>query len=179
MTDYNTNEQTPNSVVAMYTSENDVTAAVKHLKRKGFDMAKISVLGKGLVEERHIVGFETPSTHTARWAKWGAMWGWLFGALFFVPGVGSVAVGGYILYLLTTTGVGLAGGALTGALTASGIPEGGIPVYVADLRADKFLIIAHGSAADVDDARELLGHTAHDRLDVHGPPAERLARSSS
>ena len=53
------------------------------------------------------------------------MWGWLFGALFLVPGIGNVA------------------------------------------------------ATNVDDARELLGHTAHDRLDLHGPPAERLARSSS
>lgn len=179
MTDINPDDQTPNAVVATYANEDDVTTAVKHLERKGFDMSKISVLGKGLSEERHIVGFETSSTHTARWAKWGAMWGWLFGALFLVPGVGNVAVGGYLLYVLTTTGVGLAGGALTGALTAGGIPEGGIPVYVAALRANKFLIIAHGSATDVDVARELLGHSAHDLLDVHGPPAARLARSSS
>jgi len=96
MTDNDPDDQTPNAVVATYTNEDDVTTAVKHLERKGFDMSKISVLGKCLSEERHIVGFETSSTHTARWAKWGAMWGWLFGALFLVPGVGNVAVGGYL-----------------------------------------------------------------------------------
>ena len=106
------------------------------------------------------------------------MWGWLFGALLFVPGVGNVAIGGHLLYVLTTTGVGLVGGAVSGALTASGIPEHGIPIYVADLRSNRFLIIAHGTAVESDSALGFLRH-ATDRLDVHGLSAARLPRSSS
>jgi uncharacterized membrane protein len=164
--------ETPNAVVAVYATEDDVTVAVKHLEHEHYDMSRISVLAKGMSEERHIVGFETPSTHTKRWAKWGGLWGWLFGAFLFVPGVGHVAIGGYLLYLITTTGLGAASGALAGALTGVGIPKDGIPKYEADLRADKFLVIAHGTPSEVDRARELLSQTTHDRIDHHGPVSE-------
>ena len=40
--------------------------------------------------------------------------GWVFGAFIFIPGIGHVAVGGYLLYLLATTGIGAVGGALAG-----------------------------------------------------------------
>jgi hypothetical protein len=157
----------PDAVVAVYADEADLTTAVKHLEAAGFDMAGISVLGKGMSEERHVVGFETRSTHTARWARWGGLWGWVFGAFVVVPGVGHVAVGGYLLFLLLAAGLGAAGGALGGSLTGLGIPAGGLPVYVADLRAERFLVIAHGTTGEVDRARELLGQTAHERIDRH------------
>ncbi len=157
----------PDAVVAVYANEEDLNHAIKHLEHSHYDMASISVLGKGISEERHVVGFETPHTRTARWAKWGGLWGWVFGAFIFVPGIGHVALGGYLLFLLTTTGVGAAGGALGGLLTSVGIPQDGIPVYEADLRSDRFLVIAHGTPADVEHARALLAQTTHERLDHH------------
>ena len=157
----------PDAVVAVYASEADLTEAVKRLERAHYDMSRISVLGRGISEERHVVGFETQGTRTARWAKWGGLWGWLFGALMFVPGVGSVAIGGYLLFMLATAGIGAAGGALGGALSAIGIPADGVPVYEADLRADRFLVVAHGTPGDVLAAHQLLGTTSHERLDHH------------
>ncbi len=157
----------PDAVVAVYENETDVTAAIKHLEHEHYDMSNISVLGKGMTEERHVVGFETPANHTARWAKWGALWGWVFGAFFLVPGVGTVAIGGYLLYALAAAGVGAAGGALAGGLTAVGIPKDGIPKYQADLRADRLLIIAHGTTGEVERAKGLLSQTSHHRLDGH------------
>ncbi len=56
--------------------------------------------------------------------------GWIFGVFVFIPGVGHVAVGGHLLFLLVSAGLGAAGGALGGALTSMGIPT-----YEADLRA--------------------------------------------
>jgi uncharacterized membrane protein len=157
----------PDAVVAVYTSEEELTRAVKHLEREHYDMSSISVLGKGMSEERHVIGFDTPEKRTARWAKWGGLWGWVFGALLFVPGVGHVAIGGYLLFVLMTTGVGAASGALGGALSSVGIPKEGIPVYEADLRADRFLVIAHGTPEQVETARTLLDQTDHHRLDHH------------
>ncbi len=162
-----TSDETPDATVGVYTTEADLSAAVKHLEREKYDMSRISVLGKGMSEERHIVGFETPGTHTARWAKWGGFWGYLFGAFFFIPGIGHLAIGGYLVYLLAGAAVGAAGGALGGALTSVGIPKDGIPKYEADLRADRFLVIAHGTRNEVERARELLSQTTHERLDVH------------
>ena len=159
--------QAPDAVVAVYGTEIDLTAAVKHLEHEGFDMSHISVLGKGISEERHVVGFETPGKHTARWAKWGGLWGWIFGAFIVVPGIGHIAIGGYLLYLLAAAGLGAAGGALGGALSAVGIPKDGIPQYEADLKADRFLVIAHGTPDEVETARRLLAATNSERIDHH------------
>ena len=157
----------PDAVVAVYEHEADLTRAIKHLEHEDYDMASISVLGKGITEERHVIGFETPHKRTARWAEWGGLWGWIFGAFIFVPGVGHVAIGGYLLFMLLTAGVGAAGGALGATLTSAGIPEDGVPIYLADLRSDRFLVIAHGTPEDVERARHLLAQTTHHRLDHH------------
>ena len=170
---------TTNAVIATYSNEHDLTEAVKHLKRREYDMSMISVLGKGLSEERHIVGFETSASHTKLWAKFGGMWGWLFGAFVFVPGFGHLAIGGYLLYLITTIGLGAAGGALAGLMSGMNIPDDGIPQYETALRAEKILLIAHGDAASVERAREILAQTTHEQIDVHGPPAVMMARVSS
>ena len=165
------------AVVAVYDTEDALTAAIKHLEKSKIDMSSISVLGKGMTEDRHVVGFDTANKRTARWASWGAMWGWIFGAFVFIPGVGHVAVGGYLLYLLLAGGIGAASGAVGGALTSVGIPEDGIPVYVADLRADHFLVIAHGAPLEVERVRDLLAQTAHSRLDRHHAPHSGLGGS--
>ena len=165
------------AVVAVYDTEDDLTAAIKHLEKSKIDMSSISVLGKGMTEDRHVVGFDTPNKRTARWAAWGGLWGWVFGAFVFIPGVGHVAVGGYLLYLLLAGGLGAASGAVGGALTSVGIPEDGIPVYEADLRADHFLVIAHGAPMDVERVRDLLLETTHSRLDHH--QATDLAHGAS
>jgi hypothetical protein len=162
-------DQIPDAVVAVYGTEGDLTAAIKHLEHEGFDMSHISVLGKGMTEERHIVGFDTPGKHTAHWAKWGGLWGWVFGAFIFIPGIGHIAIGGYLLFLLASAGLGAAGGALGGALTSVGIPKDGVPKYEADLRANRFLVIAHGTPNEVQRARELLATTNSDRIDHQTP----------
>jgi hypothetical protein len=157
----------PDAIVAVYATEADLTEAIKLLEHERYDMAAISVLGTGMSQERHVIGFETQRSNAARWAKWGGLWGWVFGAFIFVPGIGHVAVGGYLLFMLISAGVGATGGALGGALTGMGIPEDGIPVYESDLRAERFLVIAHGTPGEVDRARALLAKTTHERLDHH------------
>jgi len=157
----------PDAVVAVYATEADLTTAIKHLEHEKYDMAGISVLGTGMSQERHVIGFETQGTHAARWAAWGGLWGWIFGAFVFVPGIGHVAIGGYLLFMLITAGLGATGGALGGALTSMGIPKDGIPVYESDLRAERFLVIAHGTPGEVDRVRTLLARTTHERLDHH------------
>ena len=157
----------PDAIVAVYATEADLTEAIKLLEHERYDMAAISVLGTGMSQERHVIGFETQRSNAARWAKWGGLWGWVFGAFIFVPGIGHVAVGGYLLFMLISAGVGATGGALGGALTGMGIPEDGIPVYESDLRAERFLVIAHGTPGEGDRARALLAKTTHERLDHH------------
>ena len=156
-----------NSAIAVYPSEVEAEAAVRELERGGFDMTKLSLLAQGMNQERHVIGTDTAGRRTARWAGFGSVWGLLVGAFFWIPGVGHVAVGGYLLYLLTTTAFGAAGGALAGALSSIGIPEDGVLQYETDLKADKWLLIAHGTTETVDRARDILGTGGAERVDVH------------
>ena len=170
MTHTNTHTLPPeqrNSTIAVYGSQASAEEAVRRLQADGFDMKQLSLLARGLSEERHVIGTDTVARRTGRWAGFGSLWGVLFGALFWVPGVGHVAVGGYLLYVLTTGALGAAGGALGGALTSIGIPPAGVIRYEADLEADKWLLIAHGTPDDVERARTLLAESDPERIDVH------------
>ena len=147
-----------NAAIAVYPSEVEAEAGVRELERGGFDMTKLSLLAQGMNEERHVIGTETGGRRTARWAGFGSVWGLLVGAFFWIPGVGHVAVGGYLLYILTTTVFGAASGALAGALTSIGIPEGGVLQYETDLRQ----VAAH-RPRDVGDGRPRARHPRHER----------------
>ena len=70
-------------------------AAVKELQKSGFDIRKLSILGKGYHTEEHVVGYYNAGDRMKHWGKmgafWGGLWGMLVGAAFFIiPGVGPV-----------------------------------------------------------------------------------------
>ena len=46
-----------NTVVASYASHEDAEKAVKELQRSGFDMKKLSIVGKDFHTDEHPVGF--------------------------------------------------------------------------------------------------------------------------
>jgi hypothetical protein len=111
------------------------------------------------------------------WGKWGAFWGGLAGILFgsaflFIPLVGHVVVlGPLVSWIANGVGGAVFGGsmsALGAALYSLGIPKDSVLAYETDIKADKFLLVAHGSATDGARARDLLAATVPERLDVHG-----------
>jgi uncharacterized membrane protein len=164
-----------NATIGVYASQADAEAAIRMLESEGFDMTKLSLLARGMAAERHVIGTDTATRRTGRWAGFGSLWGLLFGALFWVPGIGHVAVGGYLLWILTTGVLGAAGGALGGALSSIGIPKEGILQYETDLKADKWLLIAHGTPVEVARARDLMVTGVHERVDVHTATPEPAA----
>jgi len=70
----------PDAVVAVHSTESDLTTAIKHLEHERYSAANISVLDTGMSQERHVVGFEAQRTHAPWWAAWHGLWGWIFGA---------------------------------------------------------------------------------------------------
>ena len=88
-----------NAVVAVYDNHSAAEDAVKELQKSGFDMKKLSVVGKDYHTDEQVVGYYNAGDRMKYWGKWGAFWGgfWglLFGAAFFwVPAIGPVLVGG-------------------------------------------------------------------------------------
>jgi hypothetical protein len=111
-----------------------------------------------------------------RGAFWGGFWGLFFGGLFLtVPVVGQVFVLGYLATIAITAieGALVVGGvnALGAALYSIGIPKDSVLQYETTVKADGFLVMAHGTAAEIARAKTILGTVNPSQIDVH-PGAE-------
>ena len=92
-----------------------------------------------------------------------------------IPVVGPVVVLGHLAALVFTAVAGAAEGAVVmgglGALGAAlfsiGIPRESVLQYEQALKADQFLVVAHGPQAEVERARTLLQASGPLQLDVH------------
>ena len=166
--------------VAVYTRHEDAEAAIRSLQHSGFDMKKLSIVGRDYHTEEHAVGFFNFGDRVKYWGKAGAFWGTVFGilfapAFFWIPGVGPILTGGLIGSVLMGTVEGAAVGAAVGAgtsvlaaaLAGLGVPEDSVIRYEADVKANKFLLIASGTVAEVERARALLAATSPSSIDVH------------
>jgi hypothetical protein len=157
------------TVIAIYENHHAAEDAVQELQRAGFDMKKLSIVGKDYHTEEQVVGYYNSGDRVKYWGKlgafWGSVWGLLFGwAFFFVPGIGPVLVAGPIAAAIVAAleGAAVVGGlsALGAGLFSLGIPKDSVLQSEVAVKADKFLLIAHGTDADVDRARNILKTSA-------------------
>ncbi len=142
--------------------------AIQSLSRAGFDMKKLSLVGKGYHTEEHPIGFYTTGDRIKTWggmgAFWGGIWGLLFApAVFFLPGLGLVAMAGPIVAALVggIEGAVVVGGisALGAALTRIGVPNDQVIKYETALKVDKYVLLVHGSTEEVEKVRTVLTNT--------------------
>jgi uncharacterized membrane protein len=157
------------AVVAIYNTHTEAEEAVKELQRSGFDMTQLSIVGKDYHTEDHVVGYYTTGDRMKAWGRmgafWGGLWGLLLGAAFFaIPGIGPVVVAGPLVSWIVGAleGAVVVGGlsALGAGLASIGIPRDSILKYETALKADKFLLIAHGTPEQVDRAKSILERTS-------------------
>ena len=64
-----------NSVVAIFESHNQAEDAVRELQKDGFDMKKLSIVGKDYHTDEHVVGYYNTGDRMMYWGKLGAFWG--------------------------------------------------------------------------------------------------------
>jgi hypothetical protein len=100
----------------------------------------------------------------------------LFGsALFMIPGVGHVMVLGALAnWVVGALGEAVVVGGLTAigaGLYSIGIPKDSVVKYETELKADHFVVVAHGTGNDVAAAKKLLERTGPMSLDEHRIPA--------
>ena len=152
-----------NAVVGIYTTHTEAEAAVKALQQAGFDLQKLSIMGKDAHTEEHVVGYYNAGDRLQFWGTLGAFWGWLGGllaggALFVIPDLGPVIVLGPLVGGLSALGAGL---------YSIGIPTDSIVEYETALKADKFLVMAHGTADEVATAKRILETTGAASIAAH------------
>jgi hypothetical protein len=167
---------TADSVIAVFADHNAAETAVKKLSAAGFEMKNLSVVGKGYHSDEKVVGFYNAGDRVKFWGKrgafWGGLWGLFFGGLFLtIPVVGHVVVLGY-LATIAIAGIEnavIVGGmsAIGAALYSIGIPKDSVIQYETALKADSFLVMAHGTAEEMARAKAILGKTNPLRIDVH------------
>ena len=68
-----------NSVVAIFASHNQAEDAVRELQKDGFDMKKLSIVGKDYHTDEHVVGYYNTGDRMMYWGKLGAFWGGFWG----------------------------------------------------------------------------------------------------
>jgi hypothetical protein len=161
-------QETENTVLAVFTHHAEADAAVKALAEHGFDMTKLSIVGKGYHSEEHAVGFYTAGDRVRTWGATGALWGGIWGllagpALFLVPGVGLVALAGpFVAALVSAVEGAVIGGGVTvlgAALAHIGVPKNDVVKYETVVKADGFVLIAHGTEEDIARAKTILDET--------------------
>jgi len=173
-----------NSVVAVYRTHTEADQAVKELQRGGVDMHKLSIVGKGYHTDEHAVGYYNTGDRMKYWGKvgafWGGFWGLLFGSAFFmIPGLGPILAAGpvvaWIVGALESAAVVGGLSALGAGLYSMGIPKDSIVKYEAALKSDQFLLIVHGTAAEVAKAKDIIETTHPAQFSLHSGEAVAAA----
>jgi uncharacterized membrane protein len=173
-----------NAVVGIFDSHIKAETSIKELQRSGFDMKKLSIVGKDYHPEEHVVGYYNIGDRMKVWGKlgafWGGFWGLLFGsALFFIPGIGPLVVFGPLVSWIigALEGAVVVGGlgALAAALYSIGIPKDSVVKYETAIKSDKFLVIAHGTADEVAKAKSVLETAGATQIDVHAGIRSKIA----
>ena len=170
-----------NAVVAIYNTHTEAEAAIKELKRAAFNIEKLSIVGKDYHTEEHVVGYYNAGDRMKYWGKlgalWGSIWGWFIGAAFFaIPGVGPVLVAGPLVGWILGA---LEGAVITGGMTAIGaglfslgIPKDSVLNYETALKANKFILLAHGTAEETAHARSIIQTTRPQSMETHTTTVE-------
>src|SRR5580692_7149423 len=153
------------AAVAVYATHDEAEAAVRSLEKSGFDMKKLSIVGKDFRSEEHAIGYYNTGDRVRFWGKTGAFWGGLVGILFssaflLIPVVGHIIVLGPLVSSIIGGLEGAAvvgsGSALFAALVGLGIPKDSVVQYENEVKAGKFLVLAQGTQEEVTRARETL-----------------------
>ncbi len=138
-------------------------------------MKNLSLVGKGYHSDEKVIGFYSSGDRIKFWgsrgAFWGGFWGLFFGGVFMtIPVIGHLVVLGYLAVVAVSAveGAVVVGGlsALGAALYGIGIPKDSVIRYEADMKADRFLVMAHGTDAEVERAKKILASASPSRLEV-------------
>jgi hypothetical protein len=165
-----------NKVIALFADHGQAEAAIRSLQKSGFDMKKLSIVGRDYHTEEQVLGYVSSGDRVKYWGRFGALWGGLWGlllgsAMLLLPGFGHVIVLGPLASaLLNLAGgavVGGGAGALGGLLASIGLEPDAVVKYESAIRAGQFAVIANGSAEEVSAAKEVLKAAAPQQLDEH------------
>jgi hypothetical protein len=167
------------STIGVYDNLAQAEEAVSMLDWGGFPIKQISIVGQDSEHERDVQGYVTFEDVAKKGAGLGALAGGLLGLLtvaasIWIPGLGRLLVAGPLATALLEllggmegTVVGAAWGGILGALAGWGVSAQHILKYEEHLKAGKYLVIAHGSPAEMERAHRIMHSTGAQDLLHH------------
>lgn len=151
-----------------YSTHGEIEKAIQALGKSGFDITKLSVVGRAHHSEERPIGFYTAGGRMKAWGSAGAFWGGIWGmllapAVFWVPGLGLLAMAGPVATALlgAVEGAAVGGGlsVLGATLSRIGVPHDDVIKFETTLKADQYVLMVHGSLDDIIKVRAILAHT--------------------
>ncbi len=121
----------------------------------------------------------------SRGAFWGGLWGLFIGGVFVTtPVLGPLIILGSLAgtVVMGLESAAVVGGlsALAAALLSLGTPKDSVVKYEEAIKADKFLVMAHGTAEEMTRARTILANAASAHVQAYSASeSEREALASS
>ena len=164
------------AVIAIYDTHEEAEKAISELQKSGFDMKKLSIVGKDYQSEEEVIGYYNTGERMKLWGKtgafWGGLWGLMFGsALFLIPGIGPLVAAGPLVGWIVGAleGAVVVGGlsALGAGLYSIGIPKDSIIEYESQIKMGKYVVIAHGSPNEVSETQKTIALTKHQGMKEH------------
>ena len=152
-----------NTIVGVYATHEKAIEAVEELKRAGYPVQQVSLLGKAVIID------DLMHVKQNRWIKnapaiIGAILGPILGILtglkiFAIPGLGFLFGAGALLGALAGFSLGIVGGGVISLFAILVIKSRAVLKYHEHLEEKGFQVIAHGNNEEVDKAKEILeGH---------------------
>ena len=164
------------STVGVYDHISKAEKAIQGLEQGGFPIEQVSIVFQSLSEKEEVHGYiivgdgAKSGTDLRVWR--GGLFGLLPGAAFvWVPGLGQLVVVGplatALLEGIEKAEAGSTGRGLLNVLIGWGVPRKYITGYKQDLKAGRYLVVAHGSIEEGAKARDILQGTGASELHVH------------
>jgi hypothetical protein len=159
--------------VGTFSSRSDVERAIEALRDENFPIDRVSVIARDGDRQSDIAGVEVKNTDNENQSADGAVTGALAGGslggvtgllvglgALVIPGIGPIVLAGAEATALATTlagsAIGAAAGSLVGSLAGLGLPEERARFYSDRVSGGDYLLMARGSADEIERARRVL-----------------------
>lgn len=163
-----------NATIGIYDTHDLAVEAVSKLKEGGYPVNQLSIMGLMKTEvvdnemhvmEKNPLRLEGVSIGTLAGTTLGILTGI---GVFAIPGLGLLFGAGAVIGAIAGFDIGLLGGSVVSALESIGVKNENMKKYHDALAEGKFIVIAHGSATLIEQARqELDEHGTHQDIEVH------------
>ncbi len=145
--------------IYLFATHREAEHAIRTLASTGFNIRHLSLIGTSVQAAEHPAQLYTVAGRIKAWGGFGAFWGGVWGmllapAVFFLPGLGPVAISGPLasamVKAMENPPVGGGISALDAALTETGVQRDGLQQFETALRAEKYALIVHGTAEEAE-----------------------------